>query len=605
MRAFSSGGGHIDKQKVREERQGSPQYCPIFFAAKECKICAIHVADATTAPTGAKRPIERNFRLRVSTVSSSTPRFLPISSSSHSPSLFHMSKKKRLTSQPSTKTGRRKAAKSLAIENTPPSSPTKGASSRASSERRAYVQAAVDELESREGPLGSIMDLVFQKTVPNVKKGYSFKDVVAEEAAAEFDKARDEEFDDDEDADEDQVDQLADDNSSSGYCSDEVTLINPGAQKDMISFNLFDIPFVVPLGSATQDVESITSRSSFDDVLNLIAEGMEVRTEKLPSLGIGPKPVPKVLRDQKNWYALVRDISEWRQAVKSRNKKPFHVTISILGGGGLENVAKGKTKLTEKSYTAQEAPVPQKPALSLELKKQKDLEGRYVACNDPAHLGKRCFLLPSGKCHQLSQPEISTWAHAWANGEKGVDVEHPPQSLTSIFTDIRVSRQPAVKMPPAAPSQPTDPMTFASTLLTGLIFGGLQNGMQPGFLQTNLGASSGTSSGSSSSLPAPLPSASIELPIPGLRYPPIGAWLKSLDDHLIRGVYKTHFAQHSKAFERNGFIHIGELIDEPVETLVELGEMNRGQAKRIRKCLEEDIALLHREEKRRRTEEDE
>lgn len=105
-----------------------------------------------------------------------------------------------------------------------------------------------------------------------------------------------------------------------------------------------------------EDVNGITSHTPLDTVFELIAKGMEVRTEKLPLLGYvpsykpkSPKPKPKVLRDEKNWNALLQDV--WDYMSQPRNKKTvkaFSIRISVLGGGDGQEAESSKKKQKEK-----------------------------------------------------------------------------------------------------------------------------------------------------------------------------------------------------------------------------------------------------------------
>lgn len=127
------------------------------------------------------------------------------------------------------------------------------------------------------------------------------------------------------------------------------------AQKD---FEDFVIPFEVPFKNATRDLDGITSQTTFDHFLINLAERMETRISLLTAIACvpsykpkSPKPVPKLLEDERVWYKLIEDVSDYIKTSKAAKRgkgtvKPFTIRIFDTSGSDREVTKVGSDPLS-------------------------------------------------------------------------------------------------------------------------------------------------------------------------------------------------------------------------------------------------------------------
>lgn len=99
----------------------------------------------------------------------------------------------------------------------------------------------------------------------------------------------------------------------------------------------FALPFEVPYKNGTRDLTGLTSKSDFDDFLLAAAAKMETRISMLSSIGYvpsykKPKPGPKLLDTEEAWDVLVKDVGQYIEGAKARNRgkgkvPPFSILI--------------------------------------------------------------------------------------------------------------------------------------------------------------------------------------------------------------------------------------------------------------------------------------
>lgn len=117
--------------------------------------------------------------------------------------------------------------------------------------------------------------------------------------------------------------------------------------------NKIIIPFEVPYNGAVRELE-IASTTSFDAFLDKLAHGMSTRKSLLSGIAYtasfqpkNPKPVPKLLEDEKSWEKLVTSV-EAHVAASLGNKKgkgvikPFTIRIVDTSGGDTKTAVSGK-----------------------------------------------------------------------------------------------------------------------------------------------------------------------------------------------------------------------------------------------------------------------
>lgn len=102
---------------------------------------------------------------------------------------------------------------------------------------------------------------------------------------------------------------------------------------------IFKIPIDVPYRNATRDVVGITSITSYERAMRLIAERMDAGPSRMAAIGYipsykpkNPKPVAKLLEDDDAWDRLIGDVKAYIDSFASkrgtaRQVKPFVITI--------------------------------------------------------------------------------------------------------------------------------------------------------------------------------------------------------------------------------------------------------------------------------------
>jgi hypothetical protein len=102
---------------------------------------------------------------------------------------------------------------------------------------------------------------------------------------------------------------------------------------------IFKIPIEVPYRNATRDVVGITSATSYERAMRLIAERMDAVPSRMAAIGYipsykpkNPKPVAKLLEDDDAWDRLVGEVKAYIDSFASkrgaaRQVKPFVIKI--------------------------------------------------------------------------------------------------------------------------------------------------------------------------------------------------------------------------------------------------------------------------------------
>lgn len=203
------------------------------------------------------------------------------------------------------------------------------------------------------------------------------------------------------------------------------------ARKDT-NISLFDIPFEVPYRNATRDLEGITSHTLFSTFLVRLSQRMDVGVTFLSAIGYVPsflpkssKPRPKLLEDEASWNKLVKDVHEYRENCKKKNKGKGQVpafTISLTdtsNGDGKENKKVSTYSLYNISYSnllqsgtsKKKSDEPAIPALSSDevkdLEAIKDLEKRWQ-CQEH---NKTCLVQHDGQHYELTISDKAKWGH--------------------------------------------------------------------------------------------------------------------------------------------------------------------------------------------------
>ena len=201
----------------------------------------------------------------------------------------------------------------------------------------------------------------------------------------------------------------------------------------------FPIPFEVPFKSATRNLNGITSHTKFSEFLEAAAQRMETQLSLLASIAYvpsykpkSPKPVPKLLEDNKDWETLLDDIDKYRVACMTKGTgkgtqkeagivKAFVIKIVDISVSD-EKVSKKVSCISLISSTdcfeilwqtqgakkaASESTQPASNSVQTEADLLRSLEKQHMcaACNRP------CYVLSNGDHHPYSMQELSTWAY--------------------------------------------------------------------------------------------------------------------------------------------------------------------------------------------------
>ncbi|KZP27093.1 hypothetical protein FIBSPDRAFT_1040299 [Athelia psychrophila] len=377
------------------------------------------------------------------------------------------------------------------------------------------------------------------------------------------------------------------------------------ARKD---FEDFVIPFEVPFKNATRDLDGITSKTTFDHFLITLAERMETRISLLTAIAYvpsykpkSPKPIPKLLEDERVWYKLIEDISDYIKTSKAAKRgtgavKPFTIRIFDTSGSDREGSSKKKDEAA-----------PAMPYTDVELREramQQRLEKHHWCQNHK----KACFMKSDGSCYHLTISDLATWALLLSKQKATID--EPPEELN--LTD-NVKRQAAAKKAMGSSQVAADsaPPAWLQQMMAVGMMGyqpppwAMMTGMFPGASPTGITPFTGSQIPAtpthSSVIPAPASSPlSIKRTSP-IDYPDTDDWLESLDKDPIRGKRQLDFAQYIDSLKSNGILDLGDLLALSLDKLQELSGMNFGVANRVMNYAKDDTAQLKRDAKRART----
>ncbi|KAG5221185.1 hypothetical protein IMY05_C4459000200 [Salix suchowensis] len=363
---------------------------------------------------------------------------------------------------------------------------------------------------------------------------------------------------------------------------------------------LFSIPMEVPYGKkGTRNLAGITSKTSFDMLLEKIADKMETRLADLSDLGFipsykpkTPKPKPKFL-DEETWESLKSEVHgyiEEQKASKTRGKprgvvKAFHISIINLSDDD-----DGKEKGSKKVWRAS-VPVdvlidygdlkakPDKPESQGCFPQQEHVLMNELArkYNCATHEGKSCHVLANGSHYHYTPQDLSTWAFLLTRHKATIDT--PPAELKLDDKVAKTGRQNVVKGV-ATTVQSNDMMLAdASNPLTPIL------GMLAGFaaaLRTPQPPTSPPTHSHKRSASA----------LALLDYPRLSDWLPSLDSHPIFGRNRDNFAQYLPIFEAEKLYDLGDLLALSTDSLRLLTRMEIGPAGRLLRLANAELETL-------------
>ncbi|KZP11789.1 hypothetical protein FIBSPDRAFT_937311 [Athelia psychrophila] len=314
-----------------------------------------------------------------------------------------------------------------------------------------------------------------------------------------------------------------------------------------------------------------------------------------------PKPIPKLLEDERVWYKLIEDISDYIKTSKAAKRgtgavKPFTIRIFDTSGSDREGSSKKKDEAA-----------PAMPYTDVELREramQQRLEKHHWCQNHK----KACFVKSDGSCYHLTISDLATWAMLLSKQKATID--EPPEELN--LTD-NVKRQAAAKKAMGSSQVAADsaPPAWLQQMMAVGMMGyqpppwAMMTGMFPGASPTGITPFTGSQIPAtpthSSVIPAPASSPlSIKRTSP-IDYPDTDDWLESLDKDPIRGKRQLDFAQYIDSLKSNGILDLGDLLALSLDKLQELSGMNFGVANRVMNYAKDDTAQLKRDAKRART----
>lgn len=212
------------------------------------------------------------------------------------------------------------------------------------------------------------MDRVFSQ-VMNLTSDWNDDDEVELEDEDEDEEVEEEEEDAGEEEEIDEINHYWDDEIPSGgkmqvflyYWLKKLTFVSPvvpvgSPEPEWSKEETFDIPFEVPFKNAKRDLSGINSKSSFTSFLRAAAERMGTRVTLLTEIAYiasfapkSPKPVPKLLEDEKGWKTLIGEVWEYIKQSKAKNKgkgtvKAFRMILVDTSGIGIKSDEKDKGK---------------------------------------------------------------------------------------------------------------------------------------------------------------------------------------------------------------------------------------------------------------------
>ncbi|KAF8191787.1 hypothetical protein BJ912DRAFT_1097533 [Pholiota molesta] len=387
---------------------------------------------------------------------------------------------------------------------------------------------------------------------------------------------------------EDEVDELENDSGS----DNDSSLLLPTGTPTRRRLPEFRIPFVVPYRNASRDVDGITSKTSFTQVLRLIADRMDVPLTLLAGIGYIPsykpkssKPIPKLLEDDASWYKLLEDVHAFILACKGKSGKgaikPFHINIIDTTA---PNDSDSKKK---KKIVATEPPAPALTSKeSAQLSALKKLENRHM-CQQHK---KPCIIQPDGEHYHLTMNDITKWAHLMAENKALLDT--PPSELN--LTDV-MPRQHSAKKAMAKSQTESAALPEWMEKLVGMMFVGnmaTNNRVMSLSMNPPMTPAPSTHIPQTPSIP-PIHSSALKRPGSPLDYPSLDIWLSSLEHHPIRGKKAQRFTCYAESLSANGIDDLQDLLRLTSAELISIvPDINIGIAKRMLAFAEEDVSSL-------------
>ncbi|KJA17557.1 hypothetical protein HYPSUDRAFT_206148 [Hypholoma sublateritium FD-334 SS-4] len=387
-------------------------------------------------------------------------------------------------------------------------------------------------------------------------------------------------FSDEESDGEEEIDQL----DRSSDVGESVHGSSQPSSPTPLRMPFFVVPFVVPYRKASRDVDGITSKTTFPRVLRLILERMEVPLTLLGGIGYVPsykpkssKPVPKLLEDERSWTKLLEDVHAFTVTCKGKNGKgaikPFHITIVDTTASSSEADSKAKKK---KAGTD----APPVPALTFKetahISAMKTLENRHM-CQQHK---KPCLIQLDGVHYHLTMNDITKWAHLMAENKALLDT--PPAELN--ITDF-TPRQHLAKKAAESQSQSSGAAfpDWMEKLVGMMVVGNVATANRVASLSMN-------SSPLPLSAPLTAPATALKWPSSPVEYPELNTWLIALENHPVRQKKARGFSCYAESLVQNGIDDLEDLLRlTSSEVMSIIPNINIGIAKRLLAFAEEDV----------------
>ncbi|KAF8185554.1 hypothetical protein K438DRAFT_1973853 [Mycena galopus ATCC 62051] len=387
-------------------------------------------------------------------------------------------------------------------------------------------------------------------------------------------------------------------------------IINNVTLRPKVSLKLppvvFDLPFDVPYKNGTRDLTGLTSKSDFDDFLLAAAKKMETCISMVSSIGYipsykKPKPGPKLLDTDEAWDVLVKDVRQYIDGAKAKNRgkgkvPPFSILIVDMSEETSKATVTGKkgakTKLKRDTEEQMEGT---RPALKEhKLFKKLETDHHCQACK------AACIVLDSGDHYVLTHTELATWAMLVSRHEATLrDVP------TQLGLEVNHARQQRAKKYQAKVAPGPDPSMGWIQALAPVLGALLNNSINRGpqvpewqpsqqSIHHDIGAA-----GSDPYIPishASQPSSLGKRPAQDVPTadicPDIGTWLAELDSDPIRGRININYSQYNDILLGQGFFELSDLANVSEEQLVTVmeGRMNFGVANRLVTYAKADFA---------------
>ncbi|KAJ6456077.1 hypothetical protein C8R45DRAFT_1082217 [Mycena sanguinolenta] len=400
-------------------------------------------------------------------------------------------------------------------------------------------------------------------------------------------------------ANEDFVGSEDDELSSSDPDSDEDPLknapVSSPAQEARRRKSRFKITFDVPHKSgATRELE-VDSTYSFDQFLDALANKMSTRKSLLSDIAYvasfvpkTPKPVPKLLEDERGWEKLLQSVDNYISASKKKAKgrgivKPFSIRIYDTSGEESKASTAGGKKGKKPALEDTTQPVNTKQQ---DLYRQ--LEQKYMC----AEHDRPCWVLTTGEHYHLTNSDLAKWAYL--TSQHKATLHQLPENELKI-TDA-APKQHAAKKALAQTSAASDgPPQWVRDLLpiVGAAFGGV---MRNAALETpqpsRPPANSVAGSSRQSALFADPPSSGTKRAA-AAQAPEISLWLYGLDEDVEgRGRHDPFFTGYAAKFREHSIHDLMDMEDLTAEDLMKLLNCTVGLANRLVKYAKEDLVKL-------------